>query len=284
MKYRDDSQIVSSAEIDRLNKESIFETPFFNKEENNSYGHFGSVIKEIKDGNDGTHLVKIRPPFFLLGGALSNITRILSGTKTRKILDHKKWQNREISCIKSLYPDLKINATPYVNSILIEKIDGKVAYDILRDDKICNDEKKNIIIKIAKGLRDIHEKDLYHGEPNTQNCIISNEDELYWIDFEIEYFDNLASEEKKANDLEQLLFSILGAFEKEGEIGIGDHEMIDIILDSYGDEEIKQIFLDNPNLPSIAPSRMYQLSFSSAYRFYQSQLKLMEYVEEKNVF
>jgi len=261
--------------------ECTFESTFFNKEKNNSYGHFSSIIKEIKDGKGGTsHLVKIRPPLFYLNGILSNISRLLSSTGSRKILDNRRWSIREKEYLKSINPDFEIDDTVYDNAILMEKIDGKVAYDILTSDELSKEEKLNTIQKITKGLRDIHKKDLYHGEPNTQNCLVTEEGEIYWIDFEIEYHEDLSLIEKKAKDLEQMLLSILGAFEEEGENGIdlSDEELIDFILESYEDEDVISYFLNNAHVPFFAPYRIYQLAFSSAYRFYQVQINLLKYL------
>ncbi len=264
---------------------STFESPFFNKEVNNSYGHFGSVIKEIEEGESGSsHLVKIRPPLFYLSGLLSNFSRLLSGTSSRKILDNDRWRKREREYLKSLNPDLDIQHTPHENAVLMEKIDGKVAYDILGDSNIDKEEKLSTIVDLAQALMDIHKKDLYHGEPNTQNCIVTNSGEIYWIDFEIEYHEELTLIEKKANDLEQLIFSIMGAFEteeeEENEIGLDDEMLIELVLDSYGDEDIISQFLNNANVPLIGPYRIFQLSFISAYRFYEAQLNLLKYINE----
>jgi len=261
--------------------ECTFESTFFNKEKNNSYGHFSSVIKEIKDGEGGTsHLVKIRPPLFYLNGILSNISRLLSSTESRKILDNKRWSLREKEYLKSINPDFEIDNTVHDNAILMEKIDGEVAYDILKSDDLGKKEKLDTIQKISKGLRDIHQKDLYHGEPNTQNCLVTSEGEIYWIDFEIEYHEDLSLIEKKAKDLEQMLLSILGAFEEEGENGIdlSDEELIDFILEAYEDEDVISHFLNNAHVPFFAPYRIYQLAFSSAYRFYQVQINLLKYL------
>jgi len=267
--------------INELIEESNFEAPFFQKESNNSYGHFGSIIKEIEDGKTGrSHLVKIRPPLFYLNGILSNFSRLLSGTSSRKILDNERWRRREKQYLKYLNPDIDVDHTHQDNAIMVEKIDGRVAYDIFGDQDIDKKEKLDTIIKLAEALEDIHEKDLYHGEPNTQNCIIADDGEIYWIDFEIEYHEDLTMIEKKANDLEQLIFSMMGAFEEEGEIGLDDQELIELILESYGDEEVVSHFIHNPNIPIIGPYRMVQLSFRSPYRFYEAQLNLLKYLND----
>ncbi|MBS3817059.1 MAG: hypothetical protein KGY76_05805 [Candidatus Thermoplasmatota archaeon] len=261
--------------------ESTFESPFFNKELNNSYGHFSSVIKEIKDGKSGnSHLIKIRPPLFYLNGILSNFSRLLSGTSSRKILDNDRWRHREKEYLKSLNPDLEISHTGRENAISMEKIDGEVPFDLLQNPDIDENEKIKTILKLGEGLADIHEKDLYHGEPNTQNCIVTRSGEVYWIDFEIEYHQDLDLIEKKANDLEQLILSVMGAFEEEGEIGLDDEELIELILESYEDEDIISQFLNNTNVPLIGPYRMIQLSFTSAYRFYQAQINLLRYIND----
>ncbi len=259
--------------------ESTFENTFFNKEDNNSYGHFSSVIKEIKDGEGGTsHLVKIRPPLFYLNGILSNFSRLLSSTGSRKILDNERWRLREKEYLKTLNPDFEIDHTEHDNAILMEKIEGEVVYDLLSAEDIENKEKLKIIKKISKGLHDIHQKDLYHGEPNTQNCLISEDGDIYWIDFEIEYHEDLSLLEKKMKDFEQMSLSMMGAFEEEGEIGLDDEELLDFILDSYDDEEVISYFLNNAHVPLIGPYRIYQLSFTSAYRFYQVQVNILKYL------
>ncbi len=275
-KEKDDPLILSE-----LVDESTFETTFFNKEENNSYGHFSSVIKEIKKGEEGSHLVKIRPPMFYLSGVLSNLSRMLSGTESRKILDNERWGSREIKHLNELYPDVKSDHTSFENAILMEKIDGKVAYDILRGENISNNKKRQVIVKMVEGLENIHKRDLYHGEPNTQNCIFTKEGDIYWIDFEIEYHPDLTLLEKKAKDIEQLTLSILGAFEEEDDIGVSDEEIIDLILEHYTNQEVKGTFLNNPNIPLIGPIRVYQLSFSSVYRFYQAQMNLLKYINNR---
>lgn len=281
LKDKKESKKISVSELSELIDESTFESTFFNKEDNNTYGHFSSIIKEIQDGEEGSHLVKIRPPLFYLNGVLSNLSRLISGTGTRKILDNKKWRKKELEHLENLHPDVKIDETPFDNAFLVEKIDGKVAYDILRDEKTDKESKIKSIKKITKGLYNIHKKDLYHGEPNTQNCILTENGEVYWIDFEIEYHPDLTLLEKKAKDLEQLTLSILGAFEEENEIGVEDEELIDLILKNYTDQEVKGTFLNNPNLPLIGPIRVYQLSFSSVYRFYQAQMNVLKYINNR---
>ncbi|MFW6375574.1 MAG: hypothetical protein ACOCZJ_00255 [Thermoplasmatota archaeon] len=275
------SKKISASELSELIDESTFESTFFNKEDNNTYGHFSSIIREIKDGEEGSHLVKIRPPLFYLNGVLSNLSRLISGTGTRKILDNKRWREKELEHLENLHPDVKIDETPFDNAFLIEKIDGKVAYDILRDENISNKSKIKSIKKITKGLYYIHKKDLYHGEPNTQNCILTDDGDVYWIDFEIEYHPELTMIERKAKDLEQLLLSIMGAFEEEGDIGMDDDELIDLILESYDDKEVKSHFVKNPDVPAVGPFRMLQLSFSNMYRFYQSQINLIKYINNR---
>jgi len=270
---------ISSIDLAQKIDECTFESTFFKKEKNNSYGHFSSVIKEIKDGEGGTsHLVKIRPPLFYLNGVLSNISRLLSSTGSRKILDNKRWSLREEEYLRNINPDFEIDDTIHDNAIMMEKIDGKVAYDILTSDEKSKDEKVSTIKKISEGLKDIHKKDLYHGEPNTQNCLINDDGEIYWIDFEIEYHEDLSLLEKKAKDLEQMLLSMMGAFEEEKEIGFDDEELIDLILESYGDQDVISYFLNNAHVPFFAPYRIYQLAFSSAYRFYQVQISLLKYL------
>lgn len=261
-------------------EESQLESPFFRKIEGQNHTHFGSVIKEIKDAEENTHLVKIRPPLFLLSGILSNISRKLSGMENLKILDNKRWKNREVDQLNNLHPDLFSQETEYENAFLVEKIQGEVAFEVLTSKDISNEDKIELIIKMIKGLKSIHHKDLYHGEPTTQNCILGDDGEIYWIDFEIEYHDDLSDLEKEARDLEQLTMSILGVFEDEGEIGMDDKELIEMIFELYGNNEVIFTFSNNPSLPLFGPHRVFQLSFVSVRRFYQVQINLIDYLRE----
>ncbi|MFO7792667.1 MAG: hypothetical protein R6W73_06780 [Candidatus Saliniplasma sp.] len=261
-------------------EESQLESPFFRKIEGQNHTHFGSVIKEIKDAEENTHLVKIRPPLFLLSGILSNISRKLSGMENLKILDNKRWKNREVDQLNNLHPDLFSQETEYENAFLVEKIQGEVAFEVLTSKDISNEDKIELIIKMIKGLKSIHHKDLYHGEPTTQNCILGDDGDIYWIDFEIEYHDDLSDLEKEARDLEQLTMSILGVFEDEGEIGMDDKELIEMIFELYGNNEVIFTFSNNPSLPLFGPHRVFQLSFVSVRRFYQVQINLIDYLRE----
>lgn len=258
--------------------ESQFESTFFNTEEDSNYSHFSSVIKEIKDGAKNSHLVKIRPPLFLLSGFLSNISRKISGMDNLKILDNDRWKSREVKHLQDLHPQLISSETDHDNAFVVEKIDGDVAYEILCSDEVDNEKKIDTITKIAGSLKDIHDQDLYHGEPTTQNCILGDDGDIYWIDFEIEYHQDLRKAEEKARDLEQLTLSILGAFEEEGDVGIDDHKLTELIFESYGDEEVVSNFVNNPHLPLIGPHRVYQFSFVSVKRFYQVQINLLDHL------
>ncbi len=279
MGTKKESKKPSRTELSEKVAESTFENTFFNRENNNSYGHFSSVIKEIKDGKGGkSHLVKIRPPLFYLNGILSNLSRLLSGTNSRKILDNERWSLREKEYLKAINPDVEIDDTSHENAILMEKIEGEVVFDILSAQDIENKKKLNMIKNLAEALRNIHEKDLYHGEPNTQNCLVTTDGEIYWIDFEIEYHEELTLIEKKAKDLEQLTLSILGAFEEEGEVGLDDEELIEFIFEYYGDQDVISQFINNAHVPLIGPYRIYQLSFVSATRFYQVQVNFLKYL------
>lgn len=271
---------ISIEELKKIVEDSTFESTLFNVEDNNSFGHFSSVIKEIKGAKERTHLVKIRPPLFLLNGVLSNIARKITGMDNFKVLDNKKWQDREVKHLQHLHPEISSRGTNHDNAFLVEKIAGDVVYEILRSEKYDQHEKQNVLVKITHALKDLHDKDLYHGEPTTQNCILGEEGDIYWIDFEIEYHEDLSGAERKARDLEQLTLSILGAFEEEGEVGLDDTEVVDLVFDSYGDKKIISTFVNNPNIPLIGPHRVLQLSFVSLLRFYQVQINLMDYLKE----
>ncbi len=261
-------------------EESQLESTFFRKVEGQNHTHFSSVIKEIKDAEENTHLVKIRPPLFLLSGILSNISRKLSGMENLKILDNKRWQEREVEQLRSLHPELFSEETDYENAFLVEKIQGEVAFEILSSEEFSKDEKIDVIKKMIKGLRNIHNKDLYHGEPTTQNCILGDDGDIYWIDFEIEYHEDLSEMEREAKDLEQLTLSILGAFEEEGDVGILDSDLVEMIFEIYGDQDVISTFTNNPSLPLFGPHRVFQLSFVSLKRFYQVQINLIDYLRE----
>ncbi len=261
-------------------EESQLETTFFRKLDGKNHTHFGSIIKEIKDAEENTHLVKIRPPLFLLSGILSNISRKLSGMENMKILDNERWQEREVDQLKSLHPEIFSQETEYENAFLVEKIKGEVAFEILTSDTVLNDRKIQVVEKMIKALKNIHDKDLYHGEPTTQNCILGDDGDIYWIDFEIEYHEDLNDLEREAKDLEQLTLSILGVFEEEGEIGLDDRELVDMIFDIYDDKNVISTFINNPSLPLFGPHRVFQLSFVSVKRYYQSQINLIDYLRE----
>ncbi len=264
------------------NDERFVPISFFSKEDNNSYGHFGSVIREVPGGGNKKRLMKIRPPFFYLYGLLSNFARTLSGTGTRKILDNRRWKDREMEQLQNIHPDLSIESTPFENSIMMDKIEGEVAFDILNSEEVDDEEKLGIVVDLVESLEELHDKGLYHGEPNTQNCVLTEEGDIYWIDFEIEYDEQLSLVERKARDLEQLTLSILGAFREEGEIGVSDHELVDIMLQTYEDEEVVDRYLQDQGLPFIGPYRLYQLTFISIPRFYQVQINLMRYFYERS--
>ncbi|MFW6040402.1 MAG: lipopolysaccharide kinase InaA family protein [Thermoplasmatota archaeon] len=283
MAEKNDSDLEDTKILEELAKkieESQFEGTWFRKDTDDSHPHFSSVIKEIKDGKKNSHLVKIRPPLFFLSGFLSNISRKLSGMENLKILDNKRWQEREIAHLRNINPDLILTETQYENALLMEKIEGDVTFDILTSDEESNEKKLEVIKKVVEGLKNIHDKNLFHGEPTTQNCILGADGDIYWIDFEIEYHEDLTETEIKARDLEQLTLSVLGAFEEEEDIGLTDGEIIDLIFDTYADNHVISTFKNNPHIPLIGPYRVYQLSFVSLLRFYQVQINLMDYIRE----
>ena len=275
---KDSEKIIK--ELAEMIEESQYKSTLFQKESNNSYPHFSSIIKEIKDGEENSHLVKIRPPLFLLSGFLSNISRKLSGMDNLKILDNERWRRREIEYLQNIHPDLISSETPYDNAFLMEKIEGDVLFDVLQSEDTSDEKKKEVIGKVVKALKNIHKRGLLHGEPTTQNCILGENGDIYWIDFEIEYHEDLNETERKSRDLEQLTLSLLGAFEEEGELGISDKEIIDMIFKTYGDKEVISNMINNPHLPLIGPYRVYQLSIVSVIRFYQAQINLMDYIRE----
>lgn len=269
---------VSETKIKEAVDESQLENTLFQKVDEKENRHFSSVIKEIKDGDKNDYLIKIRPPFFLIHGFLSNISRALSGLKNTKILDNDQWRGREVEYFKKLYPEMVAGHVPFDNAFLMEKIDGKVAGKVLRSKDLDNEEKLGTIRDMIHFLKELHNDDIFHGEPNIHNCIIGEDGDVYWIDFEVEYDEDLSKTEKKTRDLEQFTLSVLGAFEEEGEIGMTDEEMIEMVFDEYGDEEVISFIHSNHCLPLIGPHRIYQFSYNSLGRFYKAQMNIMSYL------
>ncbi len=267
---------VPVSEIRKVVEESRSKVNLFQNMEDENCMNFSSVIKEIKD-EDSSYLVKIRPPVFLISGLLSNFSRIISGLKNTKILDNKRWKEREVESLKKIYPEMVADHKPFENAVLMEKINGEPAAEVLRSD-ISDEEKEDIILDMARVLRKLHDMDVFHGEPNTNNCIIGEDEKIYWIDFEVVYDEDLHEKEKKAKDLEQFILSVLGSFDEEGEIGIDDREIIERIFREYGDDEIQSIVRHYHSLPLIGPYRIYQFSFNSLGRFYRAQINFMEYL------
>ena len=264
--------------------ESQTENTFFQRLKDESHPHFSSVIKEIDGGDNKKYLVKIRPPLFLISGLLSNLSRVVSGLKNTKILDNNQWRKREVEYFKKLYPEMVANHVPFENAFLMEKIDGEVAGKVLRSHGRKDEEKKDAILNMVDFLGRLHKRDIFHGEPNIHNCIIGDDGDVYWIDFEVEYDDDLSDVEKRARDLEQFTLSVLGAFEEEGEIGMDDDEIIEIIFDKYGDEDVISFIHSEHCLPLIGPHRIYQFSYNSLGRFYRAQINLMSYLGKEDDF
>lgn len=270
---------VSEEELKEIIEDSKFESTMFQQIEEGSYPHFGSVIREVKDGDEKSYLIKIRPPLFYLNGLLSNLTRVFSGLRNLKILDNNRWRKREVEYLKKVHPELLCSETGHENAFLIEKIDGESVYDVLRSE-LEKREKEKVLKDLGRALGLLHKKNVYHGEPNTKNCLRNEKGEIYWIDFEVEYHEDLNDREKAARDLEQLVLSVLGAFEEENEIGLEDGEIVELVLENYGNNEVIEEFTQNPRTPFLGPHRMFQLSMSSLTRFYEAQFSLMDYLKE----
>lgn len=269
---------VSASEIEEAIDDSYLDTTFFQKAGESENVHFSSVIKEIEGEDEKTYLVKIRPPLFFLHGLLSNISRALSGIKNTKIMDNEEWLKREVEHFKELYPEMSADYVQHDNAFLMEKIDGEVAKKVLCSSDIEPSKKSEVICEMADALKLLHEKGKYHGEPNTSNCIIDEEGEVYWIDFETQYDESLTDLEKRARDLEQLLLSVLVSFREEGEIGMEDNEIIEIIFDEYGDEDVLSLIKEDTSFPLVGPHRIFQFSSDSLIRFYQAQWNIMDYL------
>lgn len=281
MSEKDKHLGVSKSKIKKAVNESQLENTLFQKLDEEDNPHFSSVIKEINDGDKDDYLIKIRPPLFLIHGLLSNISRALSGLKNTKILDNEEWRGREVKYFKKLYPEMVAGHVPFDNAFVMEKIDGEVAGKVLRSNSLDNEKKLEVITDMVSFLKRLHEDSIFHGEPNIHNCIIGKDSDVYWIDFEVEYDDNIQTVEKKARDLEQFTLSVLGAFDEEGEIGLSDEEIIEMIFDEYKDEDVVSFIHSEHCLPLIGPHRIYQFSYNSLGRFYKAQMNIMGYLDKE---
>lgn len=279
-KGREKRMEFSLSDVEKAVEGSQFDMTFFQDSDDAENIHFSSVVKEVDGDEDGTYLVKIRPPLFFLHGFLSNISRALSGIKNNKILDNEEWLKREVEHLRELYPEMKADYVPHDNAFLMEKIDGEVARNILSSEKVDTGKKRKVITELTEALKLLHDKGIYHGEPNTGNCMIGEDGEVYWIDFETQYDESLSDEEKSARDLEQFILSVLGNFKEEGEIGMDDDEIIEEIFETYGNKEIMGVIKKDPCLPLVGPHRVYQFSCDSLLRFYEAQRSIMNYLDD----
>ncbi len=271
---------IPNSDIKEAVEGSRFDIAFLEDFGESENTHFSSVIKEVEGEDGNTYLVKIRPPLFILNGLISNMSRLFLGLKNPKVIDNKEWAKREVEHLREIYPDMDVGHTPYENAFVMEKIDGEVACDILSSEDIEFEHKKKVITGMSEALRTLHKKDRFHGEPNTQNCLVDEEFDIYWIDFETEYDERLSSSEKRARDLEQLALSVLGAFEENKETGLDDKEIVDMIFKAYGDENTISLIKKDPSIPFVGPHRLPQFSYSSLLRFYEAQMNVLDYLDE----
>jgi tRNA A-37 threonylcarbamoyl transferase component Bud32 len=242
--------------------------------------HFNNVLREVDPYKQNTYLVKIRPPLFFVWCTITNATRRLSGMNNLKIMNNRKWQKREVACLQDLYPHVHSMKTRYHNAFILEKINGKMAYKVLRSKKRTDSEKLEVIDKMVLALKDLHKRGHFHGEPNTLNCIVGEDGEIYWIDFEIEYH-NRSEREMRAIDLEQFTLSILGAFRKEGEIGMSDNELITHIFKKYGrKDKVVETLVKKHHLPMFGPFRVLQFNNVSLPRFFAVQRSILTYFKQ----
>lgn len=83
--------------------------------------------------------------------------------------------------------------------IEMEYIEGDLLRDILN--KINEEKRKEIMMKVGKVIADLHSKNIIHGDLTTSNMILKNND-VYFVDFGLGFIS--AREEDKAVDLHLL--------------------------------------------------------------------------------
>jgi len=78
----------------------------------------------------------------------------------------------------------------------------------LRDyiEKIIDKEKKNIAVEVGKNIAIMHNNNIIHGDLTTSNMIITNQKEVYYIDFGLSFISTKV--EDKAVDLHLFIRAI----------------------------------------------------------------------------
>lgn len=120
----------------------------------------------------------------------SNITKLVYIVKYLK--------NAEINKLYALYKNLQsyycklIPQISYVYKddsqlIVIEEfINGRTLADLLANNEFFSDEKiKNILLQLCKGLSFLHKKDIVHQDIKPSNIILTNDDVVKLIDFDV---------------------------------------------------------------------------------------------------
>lgn len=220
----------------RIIKPNKFKNILFGLQEEESFAvHYSAVINTIKYNNK-KYIVKLRPFFFnKLHCLLDNIEHLLFSEKVKKITNNKEWIKYEKKQLMALYKDLEIIPSFNNNIFILQFIEGIVAYNYLSDNGIDIKDKLKIITKLAISLKEMHNKNITHASPSVKNSIISDNGNIYWIDFETKYYNYLSEIEKKARDLKHFIYSAVIAVNNPLYIS----KIVKTILSAYCDKEVE---------------------------------------------
>jgi len=221
----------------RIIKKNKFKNLLFGLQEEESFAvHYSAVVNTIKYNNK-KYIVKLRPFFFnKLHCLLDNIEHLLFSEKVKKITNNKEWIKYETKQLKALYKDLEIIPSFNNNIFILQFIEGISAYNYLSDNGIDIKDKLKIITKLAISLKEMHNKNITHASPSVRNSIISDNGNIYWIDFETKYYNYLSEIEKKARDLKHFIYSAVIAVNNPHSDDIS--EIVQTILSAYCDKEV----------------------------------------------
>ena len=120
----------------------------------------------------------------------SNITRLVYVVKYLKNDDLDKlyalYKNLQTLHCK-LIPKISYLYRDDVQLIVIEEfINGRALADLLMEQKDFSDEKiKDILLQLCKGLSFLHKKDIIHQDIKPSNILLTNDDVLKLIDFDV---------------------------------------------------------------------------------------------------
>ncbi|MBS3137000.1 Kae1-associated serine/threonine protein kinase [Candidatus Woesearchaeota archaeon] len=147
------------------------------------------------------------------------------------ILDEKLRGSRTKREAKILQKLFVYGFTPNVfavegnDTLVIEKIDGKKLRDVLSKENY-----KHYAVMLAEIIKKMHANRIIHGDLTTSNMIVSNNKNLYLIDFGLSFFSEKA--EDKAVDLHLLKQALESKHYTIAE------KCFALILKEYGDTEV----------------------------------------------